>query len=99
MVIVKKDIELSKALRVREEEILVIEGLAEELNDKFHSDDPRIYGALSGAVGLPDIMINLVFGSSELFNSILQIIKDYEIDEDMEHSQILLTLKEEFRRN
>lgn len=99
MIIIKKDNELADALRVREDKILVVEGLAEELHDKFNSDDPRIYGTLSGSIAIPNAMINLIFGSLSLYNSLLTILRDYDIEDNIEEGQMILFLKKELRKN
>lgn len=98
MKIIKNDIDLKESLRIREEEIVVIDGLAEELYEKFTSDDPRIYGALSESIMLPEMMIKLIFGNLDLFNTLLTIQKEYNMEYDEEKEQVLLSLKEELRK-
>lgn len=98
MKIIKTYPELDSALKVRDEEIVIVDGLAEEIYDKFTSDDPRVYGSLTGAISIPDMLINLVFGSVSIFNTLMLIQKEYNIDFNEDNSQVFLSLKDEFRR-
>lgn len=94
MKIVKTDIELKLALRYREKSILVTNGLAEEIIDKFYTDDPTIYGAISGAVLLTEPMMKLYFGSVDLFNCMMTIKSEYTLFLNEDKDQVILTLRE-----
>ncbi|MBP2025751.1 hypothetical protein [Peptoniphilus stercorisuis] len=94
MIKVEKDFELSNALDNREKDIVVIGGLAEELYDKLSSEDPRIYGALSRTVFIPDLMINQYFGSIDLFNMFVHIVDNYNIGYNMDESKVYLSIIE-----
>lgn len=91
MTTVEKDFELADALDKEEKDIVIIGGLAEELYDKLSSEDPRIYGALSRTVFIPDLMINQYFGSLDLFNMFVHIIDNYNVGYNMEKSKVYLS--------
>ena len=98
MKIIKTYSELEQVIKVREEKIVIVEGLAEEINDKFTSDDPRIYGAIDETISLPGTLVNMLFGSVNIFNTLLLIKKEYDFDYNEDSNQVFLILKDEFKR-